>query len=259
MFYGGRAKQMPYFSDYVASRVEARRASTLRGHRWVGLRFGVPMIAGGALLMALRMPQVAILLVLLGILGLYAYPELAKMRDQREAALRRDALEHLHQLLLDRKLHRALEPALMEVLESGARAYRDAKQRLESPLWNAQSGGHWSSLSGHLSQAMDTAMEDLCLIAAASVRPVPTTNALQDLVDDVAQAIHPAPTEWTPEMERARQLAEKLVRVAAEVERSTQDVKPSLAGRMDSDIALDAALGELKTLREAEKELNQDV
>ncbi|MBW7928836.1 MAG: hypothetical protein H3C58_12305, partial [Fimbriimonadaceae bacterium] len=92
-----------------------------------------------------------------------------------------------------------------------------------------------------------------------SVRPVPTTNALQDLVDDVAQAIHPAPTEWTPEMERARQLAEKLVQVAAEVERSTQDVKPSLAGRMDSDIALDAALGELKTLREAEKELNQDV
>lgn len=258
MFYGGRAKQMPYFSDYVASRVEARRASTLRGHRWVGLRFGVPMIAGGVLLMAVRMPQLAFLMIVLGILGLYAYPELARMRDQREAALRRDAIEQLHQLLLDRKLHRALEPALMEVLESGARAYRDAKQRLESPLWNAQSGGHWSSLSGHLSQAMDAAMEDLCLIAAASVRPLANTNALQDFVDDVAQTLHPTPTEWTPEMERARQLADKLVQVAAEVERSTQEVKPSFAGRMESDIALDAALGELKTLREAERELNQD-
>jgi hypothetical protein len=97
-------------------------------------------------------------------------------------------------------------------------------------------------------------------------QPDPTRSEWKDVMDDVIEKYvtgppRPRGDQFPVVYDQARELAEKLKLIASEVERATEEVSRDETVDLGyrSAAALDLALHDLRTIREAEDELRQNL
>jgi hypothetical protein len=184
----------------------------------------------------------------------------------------------LRSLGQQRKLHKQVDPLVLQLLEVGAYHWTRIRARLDMPAWTTgELPAHRVALRTQIQDAADAAMDDLLLLAQGCIgdpernRGDDLKSAFEDLADlDISQALagfrRVAETDWTAYahhspnsgavMSSGRPVVEKLAALADEVESMAL---PSLeaAPQTASTDSLDVLLSEIKSIRQAEQELEQ--
>ena len=154
-----------------------------------------------------------------------------------------------------------------ELLEESARNWSRATTALNDPFWmNEGLPGHWSALREHALEAVDDAMGDLILLTQPYLKPITPKTDWQDVVGNVVGGLfgvspQPDGEPLPPVFGAAREIAGKLKMLATQVEDATKQVildQPN-SESMPSSTSLDACLGELKSIQQAEGELRQNL
>ncbi len=207
----------------------------------------------------------------------------AKAKDPHEQR-RRDVFRtaaELRQLEVHHKLHRWMDPVALQLLEAGAYHWSRVRSSLTGPQWGAkQLPEYWQSLRNQVSVASDEGMSDLLLLARNCLGPPQKDKqsdiqgVIESFIDlDIADALQGlkqmASADWTayahqsPQAQmvaqHGREIAERLKALADDVESKAGEIsmESSMPGELSSLEALDGVLGELRTVREAEEELQQ--
>lgn len=203
-------------------------------------------------------------------------------REQRKREVFRAGRE-LKELEDQRKLHRWMDPVALHLLEAGATHWARIHATLKSPQWNPRElPSYWSQLKEQVYAAADQGMADLLLLTQSCVGPPQkdresdVKGIFQSFVDlDIADALQGlsqmAKSDWTayahqsPQSQAVAQhgrlIAERLRDLADDIEAKSAEVAVHSAtlGGLTSLEALDGVLGELKTVRQAESELEQRI
>lgn len=182
--------------------------------------------------------------------------------EERNEAIRGVVVE-MQQLLSRRRLRRSLDPAGAALLEECSRHWGRIHKELSSAYWTAKSlPAHWKSVRERALFASNAAMGDLLLM----LRPVlinPQQGGLDGVLGEIVEAVFdqpPAPSgPLPPVFEPARQIGDKLKLLAAEVEAASKELATNQAvtSEYSSARALEATLGELRQIRQAEDELEE--
>lgn len=225
-----------------------------------------------------------LLVIPAGILAGYGVKTLLRRRQPqitpREAKLRAFVAKFkaLHR---ERKTHKHVDPVAMQLLEAGSYHWSRVTATLDGPFWNTPNlPGHWVSLKQQAKAAADEAMADLVLLAASCIGE-PNTNkskdwerVFDDLADgDIADAIKGlkswASGDWGRHghqsvnaqaiLEPGTEIAQSLMTLAEEMEGASKRlVSTTRALEESSRDSIEAVLGNLRTIRQAEKELDDD-
>lgn len=282
MFFSGKSKQLPYLSEYLNHLVERSRSGERR-YGVIGALVGVVGGTAGALLGLLasvgtvEFSSAGLAATIVGInlaawmtvMGLWWSDRKKNLANTPERKLRKEAEEVgklLHQELHKRKLHKALNPAAADLLEHSARHWSQIMQTLQSPFWTDPNlPSHWLAVREQSLSAAEQGMDEMLVILKSSFQPA-QRNTLGDVIEDAIETYVTGP-QWRPHeglpigYDKAREIAEKLKLVASAVEKASQDVGRELGETTyyGSGRALDLALGELRTIQEAEEELRQNL
>ena len=205
--------------------------------------------------------------------------------DPREQRRRKvfQAGSELKGLEYQRKLHRWMDPVALHLLEAGAFHWTRIQTTLQGPQWGTRDlPVYWSQLKQQVIEASNEGMADLLLMTRTCVGP-PQKDRESDIkgvvdsfVDlDLADALQGlkqmAKSDWTayayqsPQANavavHGRLIAERLKDLADDVESKTTEITAHSAtsGGLQSLEALDGVLGELRTVRQAESELEQRI
>lgn len=155
-------------------------------------------------------------------------------------------------------VHRALHPAVADVLEECAGYHARVVAALDGGEWDHRADLRTSALT-----AANVAMDEALVLAGKSLPFTPETHPLDAIGDALQDAglgprrprvVEPMPPPFRPARELAERLRELAVRceTAAQQRRETSDEPVSAAFRH-----LDATLGEMRRIEEAEGELRQ--
>ncbi len=269
MLFSGRPPQYPHLVTYL---------DHLHRNPKRGAKQSVPVgaIVTGVLFAALilgdRLPILKWLAmaVLMAIAGWFVYqytqgtgqrevdPESRLRREAHEAGeLMRAALQH-------RRLHRDLgEPSLI-LLDEAGRQWSRVQASLAHPFWGSSGlPVHYESVRDQSARAADSAMDEILGL----FRPLlPDAHIRRPVMDYVGEAIEgitkKGPSDETPlppAYGLARDLAEQMRTMADELERITASaaLDPSTFDQKGARPALDGAIHDLQSLRQAEDELRQ--
>ena len=185
----------------------------------------------------------------------------------------------LRSLSQQRKLHKQVDPLVMQLLEVGAYHWTRIRARLDMPSWTTgELPAHRVALRKQIQDAADAAMDDLLLLAQGCIGD-PDRNrgddlkaAFEDLADlDISEALagfrRVAETDWTTYahhsphsgavMSSGRPVVEKLAALADEVESMALPSVEAATPQTASADSLDVLLSEIKSIRQAEQELEQ--
>lgn len=189
------------------------------------------------------------------------------------------ALLKLHQ---ERKLRKWMDPVAQELLEAGAYHFGRLRTALEGPAWSARDlPTHWETVRAQARAAGESAMWELVLLCNTCVgkpqveRKDGLKSVIEDFVDlDIADALQGlkeiASGDWaryahtSPAarqiFEPGRQIAERLRDLADEIEARAPELGGSAGEALPrgSVGSIDAVLGELRAVRQAEEELRQE-
>ena len=241
-----------------------------------GLVFG-GWVAGTLLSVGLGVAIVAIFTTLHRQRKLAADP-----REQRRREVFKTGHE-LRDLEIHRKLHRWMDPVALHLLEAGAYHWARIQSTLNGPQWGPRDlPTYWLQLKQQVAEAANDGMADLLLLTRSCIGPPQKDResdfkgVVDSFVDlDIADALQGlkqmAKADWTayahqsPQAQavsvHGRLIAERLQDLADDVEAKSSEiaVHSATSGGLQSLEALDGVLGELRTVRQAESELEQRI
>jgi hypothetical protein len=203
---------------------------------------------------------------LTAILGVRAYQSKPPPPPSPEEQLARQADTVVTQLKQYAYLHRAFHPAVGATLEECAGYWTRIVAALDGPLWTGnETLPQWAALRQEALTAAALAMDEALVHAGttlAFVQPTKPLEHVSDALEDIGfgplvkndRAYEPMPPSFRP----VRELAERLRELAERCETAaTQRRQESPEPVSAAFRRLDAALGEMRHLEEAEGELRQ--
>lgn len=187
--------------------------------------------------------------------------------DELRRAEAHEAIVFMNSALLSGRLHRKLDPAAGQLLEECARHWSRVHDALSGTFWEDKNlPVHWKSVRDQSKAAANRAMDDIIVMLKPVLATRNPQTSSQEFVAGIMESffnvqteplIEPLPVAFLP----ARDIAHKLMLLADEVEstalRATQD--ESFKEHYTSASQIDVVLSELRAIREAETELQQDV
>jgi hypothetical protein len=275
MFFRNRTPRLPNLTDYLLYVISTDRRSggaTNAGGVFAGIG-ALTAVALGILelLGALRFLKPAVLLFLLAAnfgcwvitLAFWSAHHRKSAPDTADHRYHRVAVETAKAMAFSKRLHKDLNPTAAQLLEEAARYWREIVGTLEDPFWSSSElPSHWRSVRDEALSAATQGMEELLILLRDSYRPSEAAFVWQEAVEDVIESFVNIPrrgrSDYLPiGFEQAREVAEKLKLLAAEVKQSSREVSGDLAlsGSYGSGVALELALRDLRGVREAEQEL----
>ncbi len=286
MFFNGRNKQLPYFSDYLTDLIARGNVNNAR----IGIAGGVFGALGGltgatfgilAGTGAIHLSQPAIVSMILGIqgltfLGIFGVwmaekkKAISRMRNQELYKEVKDVATQMHLSLMRRKLHRDISPTAAAILEEGSRHWTRIARATNTAFWQDPNlADHWRNIRDQASAGVDRAMLELILLLQTSFRPNSGPQGWQGVVVDVVEQlggrvdIERGDDLLPVTFDQAQQLLQVMSELADEVERSSRELitagVESADDKLRSRLAISQTLQELKAVREAEDELRQNI
>lgn len=286
VFFSGRAKQLPYLSDYLAAiqlreNVSGKRVGIVGGIMGAfagvaGAVFGILAGTGviqpsaGAIVLAVFGLQAA----MWGGIGAYWISE--KRRAESlipNRDLFREVKPHLqamHGALMRKRLHRDLAPTAAALLEEGARQWTRIIGALSTAFWqDPDLAEHWKGIRDHAAAGADRAMLELLLLLQSSFKPNSGPQGWQAVMIDVVEqfggtvAIERGEDLVPVTFDQAREVLVMMSELADEIEQSSKELISSGVEQADdmlrSRLAMSQTLQELRAVREAESELKQNL
>lgn len=201
----------------------------------------------------------------LGIVSTRVKPPAAPTPEQ-ELARRADGIASQLKAQANR-LHRALHPAVADTLDACAGYWLRIRSALDLPGWQGSDvPAHWTALRNEALLAANAAMDEALVHAGTTLNHVPPARPLEqisDALEDVGfgplvgdrRGYEPMPATFTP----VRDLAERLRELAERCETASHQRRVEAPEPISPAFRrLDAALGEMRNLEEAEGELRQN-
>ncbi len=209
-----------------------------------------------------------------------------RQRFDRESVQRRSqvysALDRYYQYKGARTLAKNIDPVAIKVLEAGAFYWTQVMAALESPVWNSEGDkSYYDSVKSEILDAADHAMDELAVLGSHCIgKPLHTApddlkSAFEDLKElrfesalakfgqatggDLERYMHKSPN-LKAIFDPAREVAEKLKLLSAEVERLTAErahVPGVIGDAKFSSSRIDALVSNLRASRVAEQELSE--
>lgn len=203
----------------------------------------------------------------------------------REAMGSRSALLDLDK---NKKLTKWLDPVAAQLLEAGAYHWSRVRTTLDASAWtHGDVPGHWKALREKALTGADVAMAELLILASGCVgepmknRKDEWNSIVEDFVSlDIEDALrglskatsnHPNQYRYTSPNTRdifdpGKRIAERLKDLADEVQNATPRVLAETSNTVAipgattgyATESLDVLLGEIKAVRQAEKELHEE-
>lgn len=190
------------------------------------------------------------------------------LNDRQRRETEYEALHNQLKGFLDEsKLDRHLDPICAALFEESARHWMRIKELLGGADWSRSNlPSHYRMLRTEALAAADEAMEDLILMLQKAILKQPKRKDWLDVFNDFLEMLGSRrieddnlryPAEYGP----ARMIAGKLAALAEEVEsvaikRATDAAE---LGGYSSPASIDAILGELRAIKQAESELHEDL
>ncbi|MCK6631408.1 MAG: hypothetical protein L6Q31_03435 [Fimbriimonadaceae bacterium] len=166
------------------------------------------------------------------------------------------------------RLTKDLDPTLAELLDECARHWLRIHRALGGPFWTQETlPVHWKGVRDRAIEASSLAMDDVLLILESHLYKRETKTNWQDVVNEFVEDLLDQPPKRSPtahlppEYDPAREVAERLKLLAAEVEQAAKEVlrEEAFDEVFGGSKALEACLSELKSIREAETELDGEL
>jgi len=184
----------------------------------------------------------------------------ALMQEARPvaAALRESIMHH--------RLHRQLHPEVVDLLEEAARCWTRVHEATSTTFWKSEAlPPHYRGIREQARLNADQAMMEVLLHLRSGVKPVGEAKTLMEGLQSVFDAIgisfssakveEPLPQGF----EAAAEVASSLSELAGEIEStSIRAIKTSTA-ELESGQSIRRTLEELRQIREAESELDQEL
>lgn len=286
MFFSGRAKQLPFFSDYLTAlvsrgRVDGGRMGLAGAAMGVfgGLAGAAIGVLGGTGILQMSGPAIAGSVIGLQAamwtgFGLFYMSEKRKATQQipNRELLRevQPVAAQMHISLMRRKLHRDLAPTAAALLEEGARQWTRVTRALSTAFWqDPDIAEHWRSIRDHAGESVDRAMLELLLLLQSSFKLGSGPQGWQGAVIDVVEQfggqvqIERGDDLLPVTFDQARAVLSMMAELADEVEKSSKELISSGVDAADdklrSRLAMGQTLQELRSIREAENELRQNL
>ncbi len=263
--FGPRTPRYPLLKAYLDARPTAPTLDAQSKTRVaLGMASFLTFIVGASALDTLSIPAFGLVATGIG-LGVYAWRRGKPLPPTLEEELSRRADEVTKKLKEHAYLHRALHPAVAATLEECAGYWGRVVAALDDPRWNGEDAAHWSRLREEALLAARLAMDEALVHAGTTLAQVPPARPLDhvsDVLEDVGfgslvrddRAHEPMPPSFRPVRDLAERLRELAVRCeTAAVQRREESPEPISAAFRH----LDATLGEMRQLEEAEGELRQ--
>lgn len=192
-------------------------------------------------------------------------------RPQTEADERRieahEAILYMNSAAAAGRLHRKLDPAAGMLLEECARHWARVHEALSGTFWeDKELPVHWKNVREQSLTAANRAMDDIIVMLKPILANRNPETSGQEFIHSIMESffnvrteipIEPLPAHFLP----ARDIAQKLMLLADEVETTAQRAArdASYKDHYSSGSQIDVVLSELRAIREAETELEQDV
>ena len=275
MFFRTSQKRFPSLCMYVQHAM-TRQGPTGQEIGAVSLMTLAGLAVPGALVVALVFAQ-PLLGIALGVAGLGS--AFASVRTFRKAKAGVDRLDieaaEANELLADAlrrgKLHRIAGDATTSLLEDCASNWSRVRQALESPFWTSPNiPPHYKNVREQTARAADRAMDEAVVMLHHELE-APYRSGIADRmtlsefvegvfgvqIPDASASRAPLPLSY----QAVRQLADKLEALAQGVESLTLEVAkdPSVQSEFKADTALDMAISDVNSIRQAEDELRQNL
>lgn len=282
----GKSDRYPVFANYVTETLAKKKSTDMHPGAFMGCLIGFAGLITVSFLLTKVIGIVWAVLAgsLIGFPLLIAFGYWLEQRltepkndEQRRRREFQEALSHFSGPIDRRRLHKELDPVAGQLVEACAFYYQKAQVSLSGSAWTGDNAGHRKALKDQISKALDDAMFEALLLAKPCLGKPSKDNwkdKLEDALDldvidtlqsltgfkasDDLRGMHRSP-HIRIAFEPLRQIAEKLKLLSAEVEKMTLEASresaiPGLSGPASS---IDLVLGELRSVRQAEEELNQ--
>ncbi|HXH59927.1 MAG TPA: hypothetical protein VNI20_01065 [Fimbriimonadaceae bacterium] len=287
------SKRFPHLTSFLGKVVEKRlhslaRLANVLGCGLVALATPVVALSIGLLTANIGAGLLAATVALpASVLGWYLIDRHVKKPKTPEEARRMEAWKvagTLHTLGNQRRLHKVLDPTISQLLEACAYHYERIEAALKGEYWaNENLPAHWRSVRSQSMEAADQAMEELLMLAAPCMGEPQSDKGrvFKETVEDFFELDFAnvlgglreiAGSDWTrfahrspnapAAFEAGRKIAERLKRLADEIESKTATVAQETGGPVQVDSAvesIDVVLSEISAVKEAEQELQQRV
>lgn len=264
--FGGKAREYPHLVTYL------HYATQEPVFEWTGSpRLTMAGLASaGAMFasIAIHMPILTVVsaAVLLPVAALLAKnhqkvetPTDVRQREAREVAVT------MRKCLDLRRLHRDLDEGSLVLLEECARYWGRVKAAFDSGFWaRTDLPGAYTLARKAALQAADEGMRDVLLLYRPNLPMNVTSRAAFDYVEEALEKVvfggpgagSHLPTAFGP----AREIADRLRAVAVEAEQMAEDAgRERVVADGSLSNSLEATLGELRAIRQAEDELRQNL
>jgi hypothetical protein len=265
-------RRMPHFGEYLSASAsgapEGFVSSALIGTSVLSLA----MFLGLAEIFGPLRAAIATLVLGVPVVGIVVVETLRwldrpRTAEQVRSRRARKLAKELHGLWHRRLLHRALTPAAGALLEGCAEHWSRIQRELQSALWSSAGlPEHWRSVRDRAMRASDAAMADVILLLEPTLVQPQTKPSLALLIgeflDRFSEGGPPGADDLLPTpFEPAREIAERLKLLAAEVEAASKQIlRADETGRsFASARSLESCLAELRSIRQAEDELMRQV
>jgi len=200
------------------------------------------------------------------LIGAFWISEQRKARQHPQSEVHRHALQMAKMMARSPRLHKELDAVAGDLLEESARSWREIMLTFDGPFWSSQNlPAHWQAIKKQTSSAATVAMEEQLVLLRDSYQPLQSAG-LKDVVEDVIEnyvtGVRVRKSGRFPvAFDHARAIAEKLRQTSIEIARTTQDISqsPAMQNEYSSADALDLALGDIRSVKQAEEELRQNV
>jgi len=265
--FGPKSKSLVQLEHYLETRHELGQTAPKRAE------YGIAAIAlaGAAGLTLLDHAPGIVLIALAGFAGMFGYGFLNAMKAKKPTAedeimSKADAVSFkLRELSARRRLHLALHPGIGAVLNECAGYWKQIHDLSNQRLWeDSQLSSQWTLARQEWVSAADYAMAEALLLAEPGLilrphRPRPE-EVVEDLLDTYVFQRPKGHDELLPAtFQPLRELAEKMKTLAGEV-RAAQTAMSSdraAVGQPDATHRLDQVLSNLRSINEAEEELQK--
>ncbi len=214
----------------------------------------------------LQHPFIALLAFPLGVAGIILSSRSKKREltaDEQFLMEGQDVARIMSQCIEKRRLHRDLDSASMTLMEESARHYWRVHENFNAPYWTSnQLPLQYQSIRQQALLASDKGMSEIMLMFRDYLPQQVNNRHVVDYVDEALEKYafkRPANSFLPTTFKAARDVAEKIHTLADETVEITKKADLPLEKLPDVNpgSALDSSIGELRTLRQAEDELQE--